>query len=101
MAPPSPARSWRQELEASLTTAIAQLDASDAVKGIYTRVGEGPVGGGPSGGQAEQGSHLVTVEVNLVGSTEREFSPRTSAMPGRRGPQSCGPRGDELNRPFG
>ena len=64
----------RQELEASLTTAIAQLDASDAVKGIYTRVGEGPVGGGPSGGQAEQGSHLVTVEVNLVGSTEREFS---------------------------
>jgi multidrug efflux pump subunit AcrB len=62
------------ELERSLAQTIDELGASDDIKGIYTRVGEGPIQGGPGGGGAESGSHLVTVEVNLVGSTEREFS---------------------------
>ena len=62
------------ELERSLDQAIAELDAQGDIKGIYTRVGEGPTMGGPGGGGGESGSHLVTVEVNLVGSTERDFS---------------------------
>lgn len=64
----------RQELETSLAQTIKDIGADGKIKGIYTRVGEGPTSGGPGGGQSNQGSHLVTVEVNLVGSTEREFS---------------------------
>jgi multidrug efflux pump subunit AcrB len=64
----------RAQLEASLAATIEQLGATDDLKGTFTRVGEGPVGGGPGGGSAAAGSHLVTVEVNLVGTEEREFS---------------------------
>ncbi len=64
----------RAELERSLNATIRELGAAEDVKGIYTKVGEGAATGGPGGGPGETGSHLVTVEVNLVGSTEREFS---------------------------
>jgi len=73
-APVARTKMVQAELERSLAQAIAELGAEDDIRGIYTRVGEGPVMGGPGGGRAESGSHLVTVEVNLVGSTEREFS---------------------------
>ena len=69
----------RAALEESLSTTITALSDPDEARGadiagIYTRVGEGPSGGGPGGGQAATGSHLVTVEVNLVASSERDFS---------------------------
>jgi len=64
----------RQELQRSLEATITELGAEDDIRGVYTRLGEGPVQGGPGGGRSEAGSHLVTLEVNLVGSTEREFS---------------------------
>ena len=93
-APVARTKMIQAELERSLDQAIAELGAEDDIRGIYTRVGEGPVMGGPGGGRAESGSHLVTVEVNLVGSTEREFSSKdfgaawraatTASMPCKR-----------------
>jgi len=64
----------RAELERSLEQTISTLGVSEGVQGIYTRLGEGPGDGGPGGGAPETGSHLVTVEVNLVGSADRDFT---------------------------
>ncbi len=64
----------REQLEASLDETIAALEADGRVKGVYTQVGSGPVAGGPGGGQAATGSHLLTIEVELVPTSERPFS---------------------------
>lgn len=73
-APVARTEAVRQQLQRSLDAAIAELGAEQDIKGVYTRLGEGPIAGGPGGGRSDSGSHLVTIEVNLVGSTEREFS---------------------------
>jgi multidrug efflux pump subunit AcrB len=61
----------RDTLESSLAAAIAEMGAAEDVRGVFTRVGEGP---GNFGGAAEMGSHLLTIEVALVPSDERPFS---------------------------
>jgi len=61
----------RDTLESSLAAAIAEMGAAEDVRGVFTRVGEGP---GNFGGAAEVGSHLLTIEVALVPSDERPFS---------------------------
>ena len=65
----------RKLLEQSARDALTELDKPEILNGIYGKVGEGPrVAGGPTGGSAATGSHLVTVEVELVASEERSIS---------------------------
>ena len=61
----------REVLEASLQAAIDHF-GDDYVTGVYTRVGES--GGGGFGNPQQVGANLLTVEVELVPSGEREFS---------------------------
>ncbi|MFM2162453.1 MAG: hypothetical protein RLZZ383_1965, partial [Pseudomonadota bacterium] len=63
----------REVLEASLTAAIAEVGAEDAVRGRLTLVGQGG-GGGPQGGARPAGSHLLSIEVDLMPSDQRSFS---------------------------
>ncbi|MFT4975114.1 MAG: multidrug efflux pump subunit AcrB [Myxococcota bacterium] len=64
----------RTEVEAALQRAIEELNASSSVEGIYATVGQLPGAGGPGGGAATTGSHLLAVTVQLVGSEDREMS---------------------------
>lgn len=64
----------REVLEASLADTIAETGA-EIVEGQLTLMGSSAAGGGgPGGGLSSTGSHLVTVQVNLVPSGERELS---------------------------
>ena len=67
------AREAQLALEASAQRTADAL-GREKVKGMFTRVGEGAATGGPGGGAGVRGSHLVTVEMSLVASGEREFS---------------------------
>ena len=58
------------ELERAAQTTIADMGVRDDVRGVFTRLGEGPLQRGPRA----VGGHLVTVEVELVASEEREFT---------------------------
>ncbi|MCB9666247.1 MAG: efflux RND transporter permease subunit [Alphaproteobacteria bacterium] len=62
-------------LEASFDEALAEVGDPAKVKGRLTLVGSGPASFGPgaSGGRPA-GSHLLSLEVDLVGSDERDFS---------------------------
>ncbi len=77
----------REVMEESLEKAIDEMGGRRYVRGVFTRVGEGMQGRGPGAGSPSSGSHLVTVEVNLVGSGDREFSAQafgdawTAALP--------------------
>ncbi len=46
----------------------------DKVRGVFTEIGQGPRGRGPSSGPPAQGSHLITIEVALVPTDQRQFS---------------------------
>lgn len=63
----------RDLLEMSGQTARREL-GDDKVRGMFTRLGEAPARGGPGGGAGETGGHLLTVEVRLVASAERDFT---------------------------
>ena len=79
-----------QELAEHLRTSLSAADESEGgglVKGTLTRLGEGPLARGPR----EAGSHLVTVEAQLVPTEERDigavdfggvWDDFTSAFPG-------------------
>lgn len=65
----------RNELERALNEAIAEVDGATGVRGVLALVGQGAQsGGGPGGGSRPVGSHLVTVEVDLVPMAERDFT---------------------------
>jgi multidrug efflux pump subunit AcrB len=64
----------RRQLEEGARAAMAELGAEDVLVGVYSKVGEGPSAGGPVGGQASSGSHLVTIEMELVGSEKRDVT---------------------------
>ena len=64
----------REAVEAALSRTIDELEIDGEVEGIYATVGQLPGSGGPGGGAATVGSHLLAVSVQLVGSDEREFS---------------------------
>ena len=59
----------QRELERAASATIDEL-GRDGVRGVFSRLGEGPMQRGPR----ETGSHLVTVEVELVPTEEREFT---------------------------
>lgn len=62
-----------KQLEESLDRTIAELGA-ETVRGRYTTIGQGPMRGGPEGANAETGSHLLAIQVYLVGTDQREFT---------------------------
>ena len=65
----------REVLEQSLAQAIEASGAPEIIEGQLTLMGSGAAGGGgPGGGAGATGSHLVTVQVHLVPSGERELS---------------------------
>ncbi|MEM6732924.1 MAG: efflux RND transporter permease subunit, partial [Myxococcota bacterium] len=64
----------REIMEDAVNHAIEETGGRKHVLGVFTRVGEGLQSRGPGSATAPAGSHLVTVEVNLVGSESREFS---------------------------
>ena len=67
----------RKLVEEGARTAIAGVDEQDILVGIYGKVGLGPRATGPAGGGPASGSHLVTVEVELVPSEDRMTSAET------------------------
>ncbi|MCH9683086.1 MAG: efflux RND transporter permease subunit [Deltaproteobacteria bacterium] len=62
----------RAVLADSLDTVVEEYGA-DAIRGVYTRVGQGAKQSGPGAGDPDSGSHLVALEVALVPSDERAF----------------------------
>jgi len=64
----------RDILETSLTQTISELEDEGIIRGIFTKVGEQTSGGGPGGDSTATGSHLLGIEVALVGSGERNIS---------------------------
>lgn len=71
--PVSQTEAVRAVLERSLETSIQEIGAADAVRGRLTLVGQGG-GGGPQGGARPAGSHLLSIEVDLLPSDQRAFS---------------------------
>jgi multidrug efflux pump subunit AcrB len=63
----------QQAMEAAAYATVADLDPN-AFKGMYSTLGTGPARGGPGGGVGEVGSHLITVQVELVPGSDRDFS---------------------------
>lgn len=64
-------------LEKGAMDALNSVEEDGLLEGIITRVGEGPVSGGPVSGPAASGSHLLTIEMELVGSENRDISATT------------------------
>ncbi len=65
----------REVLEGALSRTIQQFDAHDEVRGRLTKVGQGAEGFGPAAASgAPTGSHLLTLEVDLVPVDQRNFT---------------------------
>ena len=64
----------RAVLEAGAMRAIENAPEEGLLEAIITRVGEGPSQGGPVGGAGAVGSHLLTIEMELIGSENRDTS---------------------------
>ena len=62
----------RDAFEASLEDIRGEY--ADGIQGVFTRVGQGPSRSGPGGGPGSVGSHLVTMEVQLSTTDDRDFS---------------------------
>jgi len=60
------------EQAAGVTT--AGLDKPASVTGVFSMLGEGPQPGGPVPLPSEKGGYLVTVQVELVASADRDFT---------------------------
>lgn len=72
----------RKVIEAAALRAVEESGGSGILRGIFTKVGEGMASRGPGGGGAKaKGSHVVSVELNLVPIAERALS--TSAFAAR------------------
>ncbi|MCB9760636.1 MAG: efflux RND transporter permease subunit [Alphaproteobacteria bacterium] len=75
-APIETTRAVGHTLEAAAREAIAESGGDGIVRGMYTRVGEGPQSRFAA---RETGSHLLTVELNLVPSDERDIGSQAFA----------------------
>ncbi|MDJ0766578.1 MAG: efflux RND transporter permease subunit [Myxococcota bacterium] len=69
-------RQVQQELETAARKALDQNGPDDVLRGIYSQLAQGPsVPRGPRAGEGgEEGSHLVTIEMNLVPGDQRTVS---------------------------
>lgn len=70
-------RQAQQMLEASARETLEAYGGDKVLRGMFTRFGEGPQAGGPAGSAGIGGSHLVTVELQLVPGEQRDFSSET------------------------
>ena len=73
-APEASAQRVRAVLEEQLAVTIDEFGGEASVRGVMTRVGESQAGGGPGGGSAETGSHLLSIAVELVSTAQRDFT---------------------------
>jgi multidrug efflux pump subunit AcrB len=72
-APESLGLAAKSKLEQGARDTLEAMGGDDYLRGMYSRLGEGSPIGGPGGGATETGSHMVSMEVNLVPSDERPF----------------------------
>jgi multidrug efflux pump subunit AcrB len=101
-APPELAERVRDALEQSGRQAMKDMGEPTAVRGMFTRLGEGPAGRGPRAPEAATGSHLVTVEIGLVPSEQRHFeSAALSAAWSKRMPELAGVESLIISHTFG
>jgi multidrug efflux pump subunit AcrB len=63
----------RAELEDSANRTILTFGDAEQMVGMFSLLGEGPPKGGPVPLPSDQGSHLVTVQVELLPSGDRDF----------------------------
>jgi len=61
-------------LEGSAREALAANGGEAIFRGMYSSLGNGPQRSGPGASGRESGGHLVTVEIQLVGSGDREIT---------------------------
>ncbi len=61
-------------IQASAEKTLVDFGGPDILRGMYLKVGQGPTARGPGAGSSDAGGHLVTLELNLVGSEQREFT---------------------------
>jgi len=73
-APESLREDARRKLERAARQTVEENGGDSIVRGMFTRLGEGPIAGGPAGGASETGGHLLTVEMNLVPIDFREVT---------------------------
>ena len=69
----------RAEAAAALVTqgaaaTVEELGGGAILRGTYLKIGSGPDGRGPGAAGPESGSHILSMEVNLVPTEEREFT---------------------------
>jgi multidrug efflux pump subunit AcrB len=63
----------RRQLEDAANATIAEYGGDAILRGVFTKVGEAAQQRGPGAGEPESGSHIVSVEVNLVPNDQRSF----------------------------
>jgi len=73
-APEASARQVRATLERSLADVTEEFGGDAVVHGVMTRVGEGSATFGPGGGPGATGSHLLSIGVELVPTSQRDFT---------------------------
>jgi len=61
-------------LAESVTEVIESFGGESTVRGRFLKIGEGRSRRGPNSGSGERGSHIVTLELNLVPAEERDFT---------------------------
>ncbi|MCB9676057.1 MAG: efflux RND transporter permease subunit [Alphaproteobacteria bacterium] len=64
----------QRALEEGAFRAIDANGGRDILIGMFSRLGEGPIQGGPAGGAVDSGSHMVTVELFVVPTDQRDIS---------------------------
>lgn len=64
----------RALLEEGARKALDETGEDGLLEGMVARVGEGPTPGGPGGGTPSIGSHLLTIELELIGSEGRDVT---------------------------
>lgn len=61
-------------LQQAADETVAEFGGEQIKRGTFTQVGQGPASRSAGAGPAAMGSHLVSIELSLVGSEERDFS---------------------------
>ena len=79
-APEAAVTDVRRSIEDALMATIPEFGAREAVtRGVLTRAGQGLGTGGPGGASGTLGGHLVSFEVELVPTEQREFTSKDFA----------------------
>ncbi|MEZ4316092.1 MAG: efflux RND transporter permease subunit [Myxococcota bacterium] len=64
----------QRAMEEGALRAVDKNGGPSILKGMFSRLGEGPIQGGPGGGAVESGSHMVTVELLIVPTDQRDIT---------------------------